>query len=53
MKRALSLLDVTNIIIGSIVGADICIALAIAAGMVGPFALGVWVVAGVWPSSLP
>lgn len=47
MKRALSLFDVTNIVVGSVIGADIYIASAITAGMLGPFALVVWVVAGV------
>lgn len=46
MKRALGFFDVTNIVIGSIIGADIYIASAVTAGMIGPFALVVWVVAG-------
>ena len=46
MKNALTFFDVTNITIGSIVGADIYIASAITAGMIGPFALVVWVIAG-------
>ncbi len=46
MKKALSLFDLTNLTVGSIVGADIYIASAITAGLVGPFALAVWVVAG-------
>lgn len=46
MKKTLSLFDVTNITVGSIIGADIYVASAITAGLIGPFALVVWVVAG-------
>ncbi len=46
MKRVLSFFDVTGITVGSIVGADIYIASAISAGMVGPFALVIWAIAG-------
>ena len=37
--KKLSFFDLTNIIIGSIVGADIHIASAITAGLVGPMAI--------------
>jgi basic amino acid/polyamine antiporter, APA family len=47
-KKELSLFDLTNIVVGSVVGADIYIASAITAGMVGPFSLALWVVAGVF-----
>jgi len=47
-KKELSLFDVTNIIVGSVVGADIYIASAITAGMLGPFSLVAWVIAGVF-----
>ena len=47
MRRALSFLDVTGITVGSIVGADIYIASSITAGLIGPFALIVWVISGV------
>jgi amino acid transporter len=46
LKRNLSFFDLINIIVGSIVGADIYIASAITAGLVGPMAIFVWVVAG-------
>jgi APA family basic amino acid/polyamine antiporter len=49
-KRELTLFDVINIVIGSIVGADIYIASAITAGLVGPFAIIIWVIAGVLAS---
>ena len=47
-KKDLSLFDLTNIVVGSIVGADIYIASALTAGMVGPFSLVLWVVAGIF-----
>lgn len=48
LKRDLSFFDLTNIVIGSIVGADIYIASAITAGLVGPSAVFVWIIAGVF-----
>ncbi|HTY52993.1 MAG TPA: amino acid permease [Methanomicrobiales archaeon] len=45
LRRDLTLFDLTNIVIGSIVGADIYIASALTAGLVGPFAIVVWVLA--------
>ena len=47
-KKELSLFDLTNVVVGSIVGADIYIASAITAGMLGPFSLVIWVVAGIF-----
>jgi APA family basic amino acid/polyamine antiporter len=47
-KKELSLFDVTNIVVGSVVGADIYIASAITAGLLGPFSLVVWVIAGIF-----
>jgi APA family basic amino acid/polyamine antiporter len=47
-KKELSLFDLTNIIVGSVIGADIYIASAITAGMLGPFSLVVWVIAGIF-----
>jgi len=44
----LTFFDLTNIIIGSIVGADIYIASALTAGMIGPFSIIIWVVAGIF-----
>ena len=48
----LSLFDVTSVVVGSIVGADIYVASAITAGMLGPFSIVVWVVAGVFAAIL-
>jgi APA family basic amino acid/polyamine antiporter len=45
LRRDLSLFDLTNIVVGSIVGADIYIASALTAGLVGPFAIVVWIAA--------
>ncbi|MDD1670204.1 MAG: amino acid permease, partial [Methanomicrobiales archaeon] len=47
LRRDLTLFDLTNIVVGSIVGADIYIASALTAGLVGPFAIVVWVAAAV------
>ncbi len=47
LKSKLSLFDVTNLVIGAIIGADIYVASAFGAGLLGPFSLVVWVVAGV------
>jgi basic amino acid/polyamine antiporter, APA family len=44
--RKLSLFDVTNLVIGAIVGADIYVASSFGAGLLGPFSLVVWVIAG-------
>lgn len=46
-KRELSFFDVTNIVVGSIVGSDIYVASALTAGLIGPFSIVVWVVAAV------
>ncbi len=46
LKRVLSLFDLTNIVIGSAVGADIYIVSAITAGLVGPLSILVWIAAG-------
>jgi amino acid transporter len=47
LRRDLTLFDLTNIVVGSIVGADIYIASALTAGLVGPFAIVVWALAAV------
>jgi len=44
--KKLSLFDVTNLVIGAIIGADIYVASSFGAGYLGPFSLVVWVVAG-------
>ncbi len=46
-KEELSFFDSTNIIIGSIVGADIYIASALTAGLIGPFSIIIWIIAGI------
>jgi len=46
LKKDLSYFDLTSIVVGSIVGADIYIASALTAGLLGPAALLVWFVAG-------
>ena len=45
-SKKLSLFDVTNLVIGAIIGADIYVASSFGAGFLGPFSLVVWVVAG-------
>lgn len=47
LKRDLSYFDLTNIVVGAIVGSDIYIASALTAGLIGPFSIIVWIVAGV------
>lgn len=47
-KHRLTQFDLTNIIVGAIVGADIYIASALTAGLVGPFSIVVWMIAGVF-----
>ena len=42
-QRKLSLFDVTNLVIGAIIGADIYVASSFGAGYLGPFSLVVWV----------
>ncbi len=46
LKRDLSLFDLTNIVIGAVIGSDIYIASALTANLVGPFSVVLWVVAG-------
>jgi APA family basic amino acid/polyamine antiporter len=45
--KKLSLFDVTNLVIGAIIGADIYVASSFGAGFLGPFSLVVWIVAGI------
>jgi amino acid transporter len=47
LRRDLTLFDMTNIVVGSIVGADIYIASALTAGLIGPFSIVVWALAAV------
>ncbi len=46
LERKLSLFDVTNLVVGAIIGADIYVASSFGAGFLGPFSLVVWVAAG-------
>jgi amino acid transporter len=45
-KSQLTLFDVTNLVVGAIIGADVYVASALSAGLLGPFSVVVWVVAG-------
>jgi amino acid transporter len=47
LKRSLGLFDVTSLVIGTIVGADIYIAAAFGAGFLGPASVLAWILAGV------
>jgi basic amino acid/polyamine antiporter, APA family len=47
LKKELTSFDLTSIVVGSIVGADIYIASALTAGLLGPAAILVWIVAGI------
>lgn len=47
MQKKLTLFDVTNLVIGAIIGADIYVASSFGAGYLGPFSLVVWVLAGI------
>jgi APA family basic amino acid/polyamine antiporter len=47
LKKDLSSFDLTSIVVGSIVGADIYIASSLTAGLLGPAAILVWIVAGI------
>jgi APA family basic amino acid/polyamine antiporter len=46
-KRELSLFDMVNIVVGSVIGADIYIASALTAGLIGPFSIMIWVIAAI------
>jgi len=47
LRRKLNTFDVTALVVGSIVGADIYIAAAIGAKLVGPLSILIWLAAGV------
>jgi basic amino acid/polyamine antiporter, APA family len=47
LRRDLSYFDLMNIVIGAIVGSDIYIIPGITAGLIGPFAIVVWILGGV------
>lgn len=46
LKRELGLFDVVNLVVGTIVGADIYIAAAFGAGYLGPSSIFAWLIAG-------
>lgn len=46
LVQALSFFDVTNLVVGSVIGADIYIAASFGAGLLGPASLVAWLVAG-------
>jgi APA family basic amino acid/polyamine antiporter len=48
LQRKLTLFDVTNLVVGAIIGADIYVASSFGARYLGPFSLAVWVIAGVF-----
>lgn len=48
LKKELSSFDLTSIVVGSVIGADIYITPALVAGMMGPAGIFVWVVAGIF-----
>ena len=48
LKKELSSFDLTSLVVGSIIGADIYITPALVAGMMGPAGIFVWVIAGVF-----
>jgi APA family basic amino acid/polyamine antiporter len=47
MQKKLTLFDVTNLVVGAIIGADIYVASSFGASSLGPFSLVVWVLAGI------
>jgi APA family basic amino acid/polyamine antiporter len=47
LQSELSLFDVTNLVVGAIIGADIYVASSFGAAYLGPSSLVVWVVAGI------
>ncbi|WP_455278364.1 APC family permease [[Eubacterium] cellulosolvens] len=47
LRRQLNTFDVTSLVIGSTIGADIYIAVSLGASLVGPISLLVWIMAGV------
>ena len=47
LKSKLTLFDVTNLVVGAIIGADIYVASALGAGLLGPFSLVAWGAAGI------
>ena len=50
LQSQLTLFDVTNLVVGAIIGADIYVASTFGAQYLGPFSLLVWVIAGLMAS---
>lgn len=48
VAKQLTLFDVTNLVVGAIVGADIYIAASFGSGLLGPASLIAWIVAGIF-----
>ncbi len=46
LKRNLSYFDLMNIVVGAIIGSDIYIVPGLVAGLIGPFALVIWIIGG-------
>ena len=46
LTRPLNAFDVTNLVVGSIIGADIYVAAALGARLVGPASILIWILAG-------
>lgn len=46
LKRELSYFDLMNIVIGAVIGSDIYVIPGLVAGLIGPFAIVVWIVSG-------
>jgi len=47
LRSKLTLFDVTNLVVGAIIGADIYVASSLGAALLGPFSMVVWVIAGI------
>ena len=43
----LNTFDVTNLVVGSIIGADVYVATGVSLRLVGPFSLVIWLIAGI------
>jgi APA family basic amino acid/polyamine antiporter len=52
LRRQLNAFDVTSLVVGSIIGADIYVAAALGARLVGPFSLLIWVLAGLMATAI-
>lgn len=48
LKKSLSSFDLTSLIVGSVIGADIYITPGLTAGLIGPASIIVWVIAGIF-----